>query len=171
MKATALDIDLARTAIFAGLPEEKIAKIASVTKLQNFGADHQVMREGQSGGTLYILLDGEVEVTKTLVFKSAGASPDPLDKSLLRLTAKNSPFFGEMSLFDKEGTRNATVRTITPCKFAILDLADLVKLSEIDNEIGYKTFLNISWVLSDRLNKTNSDLMKVTTALGIALER
>jgi hypothetical protein len=47
----------------------------------------------------------------------------------------------------------------------------LVKLCETDHEIGYKTFLNIAGSLSDRLKKTNNDLLKVTTALGIALER
>ena len=105
------------------------------------------------------------------MLRSEKASVDPLDKSLIRLNSKSSPFFGEMSLFDKEGARSATVCTVTPCKFAIIDLADFVRLSESDYEIGYRTFLNITWVLSERLNKTNNDLMKVTTALGIALER
>jgi len=89
----------------------------------------------------------------------------------MRLTSKNFPFFGEMSLFDKNSARNATVRTVTPCEFAVIDLADLVRLSETDYEIGYRTFLNIARSLSDRLNKTNNDLLKVTTALGVALER
>lgn len=171
MKPSALDIDLSRTAIFAGIPEEKIGKVAALVKVQNFPADQQIMKEGESGNTLFILLSGEVEVTKSLVFRSGATTLDPLDKSLLRLTSKSFPFFGEMSIFDKVSARNATVRTVVPCKFAVIDLADLVRLSETDYEIGYKTFLNIAWSLSDRLNKTNNDLLKVTTALGIALER
>ncbi len=171
MKPSSLDIDLSRTAIFAGIPEEKIAKVASLVKIRNCPADQQIMKEGESGSSLFILLSGEVEVTKSLVFRTGGASPDPLDKSLMRVSAKSFPFFGEMSLFEKNSARNATVRTVTQCKFAVIELADLVRLSETDYEIGYRTFLNISWVLSDRLNKTNSDLLKVTTALGFALER
>lgn len=54
---------------------------------------------------------------------------------------------------------------VTPCRFAVIELADLVKFTESDHEIGYRTFLNISWVLSERLGKTNDDLLKVTTAL------
>ncbi|HUI31347.1 MAG TPA: cyclic nucleotide-binding domain-containing protein [Candidatus Acidoferrales bacterium] len=171
MKPSALDIDLSRTAIFAGIPEEKIAKLAALVKVQNFPADQLIMKEGESGSCLCILLGGEVEVSKSLVFRSGAASLDPLDKSLMRLTSKNFPFFGEMSLFEKNSARNATVRTISPCRFAIIELADLVRLSETDYEIGYRIFFNIAWALSDRLNKSNNDLLKVTTALGIALER
>ena len=166
-----LDIDLSRTAIFAGIPEEKIAKVAALVKVQNYPTGHQIMKEGETGNSLFILLSGEVEVTKLLVFRSGGASVDPLDKSLIRLSSKSFPFFGEMSLFEKNSARNATVRTVTSCSFAVIDLGDLIRLSETDYEIGYRTFLNIAWALSDRLNKTNDDLLKVTTALGIALER
>jgi CRP-like cAMP-binding protein len=169
MKPTSLDIDLGRTGIFAGIPEEKIGKVAALVKVQNFPAGQQIMKEGESGSTLFILLSGEVEVSKSLVFQSV--SLDPMDKSLIRLTSKSFPFFGEMSLFERNSARNATVRTVAPCKFAVIDLADLVRLSETDYEIGYRTFLNIAWSLSERLNKTNNDLLKVTTALGIALER
>jgi CRP/FNR family transcriptional regulator, cyclic AMP receptor protein len=171
MKATPNDIDLGRTAIFAGLPENKLAKISAIVKLKEFPVNFTVMKEGGSGDCLYILLDGEVEVSKSLVLHTSGTAVDPRDKSLIRLSSKTQPFFGEMSLFEKESVRTATVRSITQCRFAIIDLADFVKLAESDHEIGYRTFLNISWVLSDRLSRTNNDLLKVTTALGLALER
>jgi CRP/FNR family transcriptional regulator, cyclic AMP receptor protein len=169
MKPSTLDIDLSRTTIFSGIPEEKISKLADLVKVQNFEADQQLMKEGESGSSLFILLSGEVEVTKSLVFRSG--TVDPLDKSLIRLSSKAFPFFGEMSLFDRNSARNATVRTVSPCQFAVIELADLVRLSETDHEIGYRIFLNIASSLSDRLSKTNNDLLKVTTALGIALER
>ncbi len=171
MKDGLKDIDLGRTAIFSGLPEEKLAKIAALVKLEEYPVNHAVMKEGESGSNLYILLAGEVEVSKALVLRTAAAAVDPRDKSLLKLTAKTLPFFGEMSLFERESTRTATVKTTTPCKFAVIDLSEFVQLAETDYEIGYRTFLNISWVLSDRLSKTNNDLLKVTTALGLALER
>ncbi len=171
MKKTELEIDLGRTAIFAGLPENKLARISSIVRTEDLPVNHILMKEGENGSSLYILLDGEVEVSKSLVLRTSGAETDPRDKSLIRLTSKNFPFFGEMSLFEKESARSATVRTVTQCKFAVIELADLVTLAETDHEIGYRTFLNISWVLSERLGKTNNDLLKVTTALGLALER
>ena len=171
MKNGHLYIDLSRTAIFAGIPEEKLAEISTIVKVREFPPNDVVMKEGESGGSLFILIEGEVEVSKSLVLRSAGTAVDPRDKSLIRLSSKSLPFFGEMSLFEKESTRSATVRTVTPCRFAVIELAELVKLAESDHEIGYRTFLNISWVLSERLGKTNNDLLKVTTALGLALER
>jgi CRP/FNR family transcriptional regulator, cyclic AMP receptor protein len=171
MKNSIPYIDLGRTAIFAGIPENKLAKISAIIKLRDFPVNFTVMKEGETGGSMYILLDGEVEVSKSLVLRSSGATVDPRDKSLIRLSSKSQPFFGEMSLFDKESVRTATVRAVTACKFAVIDLAEFIKLAESDHEIGYRTFLNISWVLSDRLTRTNNDLLKVTTALGLALER
>jgi CRP-like cAMP-binding protein len=171
MKNGHLNIDFGKTAVFAGLPEEKLAKISAIVKVVEFPANHIVMKEGESGESLYILVEGEVEVSKSLVLRSSAASIDPRDKSLIRLSSKSLPFFGEMSLFQKESMRSATVRSVSPCRFAVIELADLVTLAESDHEIGYRTFLNISWVLSERLGKTNDDLLKVTTALGLALER
>ncbi len=171
MSSRASNIELGKTAIFAGLPENKLAKISAIVKPKDFPVNSTVMKEGESGESLYILLDGEVEVSKSLVLRTTGAAVDPRDKSLMRLTSKAQPFFGEMSLFEKQSVRAATVRTVTPCRFAVIDLADFVKLAESDHEIGYRTFLNISWVLSERLSRTNNDLLKVTTALGLALER
>ncbi len=171
MKKQTVDIDLSRSAIFTGLGEDKIARIAATVTIKDYPADRQIIKEGESGNNLFILLDGEVEVSKSMVLRSAGGGVDPRDKSLIRLTSKSLPFFGEMSLFDKESARSASVSTVNPCKFAVINLAEFAELAESDHEIGYKTFKNIARVLSDRLHKTNDDLMKVTTALGIALER
>ena len=57
------------------------------------------------------------------------------------------------------------------CTFAVIGLTDLVKHTESDDEIGYKTLLGISWVLSEKLGKTNNDPLKMTTAPGLDLER
>ncbi|MFZ1081767.1 MAG: cyclic nucleotide-binding domain-containing protein [Candidatus Kryptoniota bacterium] len=172
------DIDLSKAAVFGGLSKDKLAKIMAIMVVKHFPAVQLVFKEGEVGNSIYVLLEGEVEVSKSLVLPSFAhtgpavrAGVDPRDKSLVKLTAEDFPFFGEMSLFDKESARGASVRTVTSCKFAIVDSAEFIKLAEADHEIGYRTFLNIAKVLSDRLNKTNSDLMKVTTALGIALER
>lgn len=180
-----LDVDLSKAAVFKGISKEKLAKITAIMAIKNFPAGQLVFKEGEYGDSIYILLDGEVEVSKSLVLPSymrtgTGGETgvyqkdpfgDPRDRSLVKLTSKGFPFFGEMSLFDKESVRSASVRTTTLCKFAVIHGIEFIKLTESDHEIGYRTFLNIARVLSDRLNKTNSDLMKVTTALGLALER
>ena len=66
MKPSTLDIDLSRTAIFAGIPEDKIAKSGRTRKGAEFSGGQQIMKEGETGNSLFILLSGEVEVTKLL---------------------------------------------------------------------------------------------------------
>jgi CRP-like cAMP-binding protein len=96
---------------------------------------------------------------------------DQRDKSLNRLTADEHAFFGEMALFGPACERTATVTAKTRCTIAVLSREKFFRLTETDNEIGYRVLMNIVAILSDRLDKTTKDVLKLTTALSLALER
>lgn len=66
-----------------------------------------VLHEGQLGDTMYVVLDGYVEIT------SRGHLLDVIGPG---------GSFGEMALVDN-GPRSATARARTDCKFAIVDKA------------------------------------------------
>jgi hypothetical protein len=61
-------------------------------------------QDGEIGDTFFLLLDGEVEVTKALVMRMSRQEVDHTDKSFLRLSSAThptfgKPVFGEMALF------------------------------------------------------------------------
>lgn len=84
---------LATVPLFAGLSRRQVAKIAKAGRIVRFHDDTAVVRAGEAGDTLYVVLDGEVTVRKP---RSRG------------LTVSTGGFFGELSLLDG-GPRSATV--------------------------------------------------------------
>lgn len=130
-----------------------------------------IVKEDAKGEYMFILLDGEVQVSKSLTLRSADHGLDQRDKSLSRLSSADHAFFGEIALMDENSTRTATVTTTKPSTIAIIKRDDFFHLAESDKEIGYVLVRNIARVLSNRLDKSNRDILKLTTALSLALEK
>ncbi len=162
---------LKKIPIFKGLTEKQIEKLSQIIQVKEFQQNTTVIKEGEVGDEIFILLDGEVEVSKSLVMKLPGSEISQREKSLTKLTSENLPLFGEIVLFDEKGERTATVITTKPSKFAIINKDDLLNLAERDKEIGYVLFKNIAEVLAQRLKKANSDILKLTTAMSLILSR
>lgn len=162
---------LKKIPIFSGLSDEKLAKIRAIIKLKTFEADEVIIQDGTKGDRMYLLLDGEVEISKPLVLKAASASTNRQEKSLIRLSSKDYAFFGEMSLFDPNGIRSASVIAMRKTQLGEIKRDDFLRLTESDKEIGYAVVKNIAAVLSSRLDKANQDILKLTTALSFVLER
>ncbi len=167
-----LDIDfLQKIPLFTGLSAEKLEKVKAITSILTFDADSFIIKENEQGDAMFILLDGEVEVSRTLMLKIAGRGMNQKDKLLNKLTGNDYAFFGEMSLFDDESERTASVIAVTKCTTAVLERGSFFQLIESDKEIGYVILKNILKIVSERLNKTTKDVLKLTTALSLALER
>lgn len=162
---------LQKIPIFKGLNEKQLEKLSEIIKLKEYDADEIVIKEGEIGDEVFILLDGEVEVSKSLVMKLPGYEIGQLEKSLTKLSSDNFPFFGEIALLDEKAERTATVTTLKPCKFAVISKNSFLSLAEQDKEIGYVLFKNIAEVLAMRLKKANNDILKLTTALSLVLSR
>ncbi len=88
---------LRRVSIFASLPDEQRAQIAAVSHRGLYAARESIVRQGESGRSMFVLLSGE-----------AAVYIEPGDREVARIPAGG--FFGEMSLLTG-APRNATVRT------------------------------------------------------------
>ncbi|MBI3890632.1 MAG: HEAT repeat domain-containing protein [Candidatus Wallbacteria bacterium] len=91
--------------LFGDLGYEELASLVECSRQLAVGTDESIVREGDPGDSLYLLLRGSVEVL-------VGGNP------VGRLGPKQS--FGEMALLDSE-TRSATVRTLEPCQLVSLE--------------------------------------------------
>ncbi|MDA0747503.1 MAG: cyclic nucleotide-binding domain-containing protein [bacterium] len=160
--------------IFRGLDESRLAMIRSIIEVEEVKAEEAVIRDGDVGDTFYLLLKGEVEVSKALVMRMSRQEVDQTDKSLIRLNAAphpefGKPAFGEMALFNETCKRSATVAATKASMLGVIRHGDFVELCEQDPEIGYRVFMNIAQVLSNRLDKANQDVLNLTTALSFVL--
>jgi small-conductance mechanosensitive channel/CRP-like cAMP-binding protein len=88
--------DLCQSELFAMLDDAAIASLADQAPVRVFGPGEVVVRQGESGSSLFIVLKGELEVS----VDGAAVGSIPEDS-----------FFGEMSLLTGE-YRKATVRAL-----------------------------------------------------------
>ena len=96
---------------------------------------------------------------------------DNREKAILKLTSEMHPQFGEMSIFNEGDRRTANVRAETTCTLARLDKSDLYTICDANPEIGYKVMRNLGRIISGNLVKANQNVLKLTTAFSLILDR
>jgi len=161
---------LKKVSLYKDLDEDNIKVILSAMKVQKIEANSIIIKEGTTGDDLFILLEGEVEISKSLVLPEWVEAAQHQEKSLVRLSEKNYPFFGEMTIFEQESERSASITAKRSCLMAKISKLDLWKIFEKDNHIGMIINRNIAAELVKRLRKANKDILKLTTAFTLALE-
>jgi CRP-like cAMP-binding protein len=75
-----------------------------------------------------------------------------------------------MALLENE-PRSATVTAATECHLWEIGRDDFMGLIERNRDLGCKILLRLAQLLSRHLRKTNQDMVKLTTAMAIALGR
>jgi CRP-like cAMP-binding protein len=156
--------------LFYNLTDDQIHKLMDLMEIREITEGETLMREGAHDETLFILIRGKVEISKSLVLPFL-ETPDSLqEKSLITLTEKQFPFFGEMALFDAKPERSATVTVLSEGTAAILHKKELIAALDSDPAMGTIVYKNIATELVNRLKKANKDILKLTTAFSLALE-
>jgi CRP/FNR family transcriptional regulator, cyclic AMP receptor protein len=105
---TPLEAAVTALPLFRRLSEEQIQGLVNSMSQREFAPGAEIVRQGEEGLSLYIVLAGEVRVQR------AGPGGD-LDLAAIG----PGGFFGEMTLLDGE-PRSATVRAVTPVRCALL---------------------------------------------------
>jgi len=156
--------------ILRDLDEEELRQVLKIARPVQFPRGKVILKEGDTGETMYIIAEGMVEVSKTLVMMMGREDLQDRDKVLTKLSAEDHAIFGEVALFEKS-KRTATVLALTDCRMLEISKPDFLGLAEENPRIGYKITRNIVQLLCSRLRKTDEDTIKLTTALSIALSR
>jgi CRP-like cAMP-binding protein len=155
-------------ALFRNLTPEKIQRIMEILRKVTFSANEIIMREGDSGDTMYIIMEGAVEVAKSLVIDDTDNEESAKNKVFTRLDGKQRAVFGEIALLE-ELKRTASVKAVTDCVMYEMKKDDFLKVAEEDYELGYRILLNLARIVSARLRRADEDTVKLTTALSIML--
>jgi len=158
---------LKNVALFDGVKDECLHKIEASTKIIKYSSGETIIEDGAEGNSLFILIKGEVKIIKPL---TAYQGEGELNKALIRMTAENKPFFGEMAILGDQYKRSAAVIAETDCKMIEIEGHALMKPLEEKPELCAKFYKNLSIILADRLRKANNDILKLTTALSLALD-
>ena len=132
-----------RVKAFHGLTPAEITDLLGSSEKCTFAPDSYIIKEGNIGTHMYIILNGEARVMK---------SGREGEFELARLAPADS--FGEMALADNEA-RSASVIAVTEC--ALVRINDRAIDSRPD--IGLKVYRNIARVVSTRLRSADELLV------------
>ena len=167
----AVDADfLKRVYMFQDLEEEEILKFAQIMKPRHYAAGQVVMKEGEPGDSMCVIAEGEVEVNKALTMKFGEDDFRETEKVMTVLTSDDHAVVGEMSMFINSG-RSATITARTDCMLYEISREDFLKLSRENTALGLKVTFRLAELISGRLKNTGDDVIRLTTALSIALTR
>ena len=158
---------LANVPLFKGLTLKQLEAILSVVKERNWMAGDTILKEGNEEDSMYILLSGVVEVSKRMTLRMPGQEEE-LQKSLVRIDASEPSVFGEMAMLNGS-QRSATVTVVKACQTLEISRLDLERLCAADPSMGAQLFRNLTQILDKRLRGANQDIVKLATALVLAL--
>jgi CRP/FNR family cyclic AMP-dependent transcriptional regulator len=103
---------LKRAPLFEGLSRKELVELARVTEDLEVPPGKALCKEGEIGREFFVIVDGEVDVTKN-------------GKRVA--TRAGGEFFGEIALLE-ETRRTATVTAKTPLRFFVLTRSDFRRL-------------------------------------------
>jgi len=161
---------LSKFPLFEGLRPAKLKLLMTIMTEVDFQSGDFIIRDGDRGDEMFILLAGDVEIIKSMTLKIDNLPGEEKNKSLFHLSSKFHACFGEMALVEENSERSASVRAVIPCKVAIIKRDQFAELATQDPEIGHHVFRNMARIISDRLKKANKDILKLTTAFLLAVE-
>jgi CRP/FNR family transcriptional regulator, cyclic AMP receptor protein len=156
--------------MLAGFSDIEVQALGRIAGEVRVPAGEVIMREGDVGDSMYLFGEGQVMVTKNLTLKTGKRGFGQAEKSMVRLDARYVSFFGDMAIFEND-VRSATLTAATDCLLYEIKREDFERLTQQNSALGYKFVRKIAEVLCHRLRQGNQDILKLTTALSIALSK
>jgi sulfur transfer complex TusBCD TusB component (DsrH family) len=128
--------------LFRHLTYKEILRVLSVTKVVDFNTGDEILREGQPGDDLFILLKGKVRLHKD------GAFVTQLGPGA---------HFGEMALIDKR-PRSVSASVEDRTRALVLRRQEFNEIIRNEPRLSVKLLWSFVQVLAQRLRKTTADL-------------
>ena len=160
---------LQKIPVLEGLSAEQMQKVSGIVTHKEVPPGEEIIRDGELGNTMYVLVKGTVQISKTLTLKVSRRDFGEREKRLTVLDSQNYPVFGEVALLENS-ERTATVTALTDATLLEIERSTFEQLCEQEPTIGYRIIRNIARDVCARLRKSNLDILKLTTALSLALK-
>jgi serine/threonine protein phosphatase PrpC/CRP-like cAMP-binding protein len=133
---------LSNTPLFSRLAERELLRVMQACEVRRYKDDEVVIREGDKGDELFIVLGGRVRVCRG-------------DQTLTHLGP--GELVGEMALI-RSVPRSASVTAVGETEIIAIRRADFFDILRNEHEIAVKMLWQFLGVLADRLDQTNNQL-------------
>lgn len=163
---------LRRVALFDGLPDDRLDRVAQACRWQSVEADQPLVLRAQDEGDVYFIVSGSVRITtyaasgRQVTFRDCG----------------EGELFGELAAIDG-GPRSADVLTLQPSVLASLAPADFRALLREEPLLAERVMLRLASLvrqLSERIidlstlevpQRLQAELLRIAQATGVADNR
>lgn len=136
-----------QSVLLQGFSKFQIRRLILMSNMVEGKAGEQLIREGDAGDRMYLVVDGEMSVSKGLHGKRATIA-----------TLEPGDIFGEIALVSNQ-PRTADVFAVTDVRLLTLDWKALERLRRLSPFISSKLFLNLARVLGNRLIETTDKMV------------
>ncbi|MDI6768229.1 MAG: cyclic nucleotide-binding domain-containing protein [Anaerolineales bacterium] len=145
---------------FPGTSPEEVATLVANSQLRSYPAETILCHEKALEETFYLILEGEVEVTRVINDREA------------RLITKFGPgeYFGEMALV-QSAPRAATVKALTPLVVLEMDKDAFDRVLRSSSSVSWAMVREIGRRLSENDQMTIDDLRMRTSELALAYRK
>ena len=141
-----LDISLLKSIdIFEDLSEAHLFAIMEVMGTERLRPGQAVFQEGEEGNALYLILEGEVRISKNI---------HGVGEEALAILAAGS-YFGEMALIEDRNTRSAAAIVNDSVLLARLERGAFLKLLEGNKDLAIEILWGFLRTMSRRLRDSN----------------
>jgi serine/threonine protein phosphatase PrpC len=128
--------------LFARLSERELMRVMQVAEVRSYDPGQRVIRDGDRGDELFIMLSGTVKVLKG---------------EAILTTLGRGEHFGEMALIRSQ-PRSADVVAESPSEIIAIKRSDFFEILRTEHEMAVKLLWQFLGVLGDRLDQTSKDL-------------
>ncbi len=136
-----------------GLTSDQLYSVSELASERALAEGEMLCRQGETGGELFIVLEGHLSVQTSEGEKLAEIGPNSV--------------VGEMGLIESR-PRSASVKAVTPVRVASIRSSDLREAMVTDGHLGFLVLCNITRVLSERLRQADQ---KLDTLMGTTIDR
>jgi CRP-like cAMP-binding protein len=139
-----------RCALLENFSPAEVRLLAHFMDVYQAPAGTEIIREGEGGDFMLMLIEGKVEVLKR----------DRWKVPQLMAVIEAGKTLGEMSMIDGE-SRFATCVAAEPTVLAVLDRENLARIIVEQPMLGAKILMQLVLMLSQRLRSTSSRLLEM----------
>jgi CRP-like cAMP-binding protein len=128
-----------------GLTTAEAQQLAAIAVESSAAKGSKLFDEGAAGNSIVVVLEGQVEVTKS---------------GQTLATVGEGSVLGEMSLLGEGGKRTATATVVSDAKLLSIDAAKFQAMLGQNNLVALKVVTNLARVMSKRLLAANEKLIE-----------
>ncbi len=136
--------------------DQKMRKVADILDQRHIRAGEYIMKQGDEGEELFILISGAVRVCKN--------TKQNEEYTIADLRSEYQIFFGEMALMDSD-VRSASIKVLEDCDVLIMDKDSFTKLGDEHPEIALPITRVIVKRICGNLRNVNNDVILLFDAL------